>query len=133
MRNSAAGGDLKEISRASSALLSAVNSSNVDGVLAVWRADGTMMPPHHPAVQGHAAIRDYFSDLFARRRLNFVFTASHIRVAGDVAFEQLSFRATSTPIAGGDPIQDTGKGLHIYSRESDRTWKLLLDIWNSDL
>lgn len=120
------------IAQASSALLAAVNSSNVDGVLAVWHTDGTLMPPHHAAVHGHAALRAYFADLFARRRLAFTFTASDVHLAGDIAFERLSFRAISTPVTGGESSEDVGKGLHVYTQDSDGTWKLLLDIWNSD-
>jgi hypothetical protein len=29
-------------------------------------------------------------------------------------------------------MEDVGKGLHVYGRQSDGSWKLTHDIWNSD-
>jgi ketosteroid isomerase-like protein len=132
MSSSVTSEDHRRLALVSSALLSAVNGSNVDGVLAIWRTDGTLMPPHHAAVHGHAALRAYFADLFTRRRLAFAFTASEVHLAGDLALERLSFQATSTPVTSGESSEDVGKGLHVYARDSDGTWKLLLDIWHSD-
>ena len=56
--------DAASISRATTKLLSAVNASDVAGVLAVWGEDGVLMPPHHPSVHGRAQIERYFRQLF---------------------------------------------------------------------
>jgi len=36
------------------------------------------------------------------------------------------------PLEGGPVVQDRGKGLHVYRRQPDGSWKLAQDIWNSD-
>ena len=57
MRNSdAADVDRAAIKRTTAELLAAVNASDADRCSAVWAADGVLMPPHHPSVQGHQAI-----------------------------------------------------------------------------
>jgi ketosteroid isomerase-like protein len=124
--------DRAAVARATTALLNAVNASDLTGVLATWSDHGVMMPPHHPSVHGWAALKDYFKDLFSHSRFEFVFSSSHIDVAGDVALERLEYTASMWPLEGGSVLQDRGKGLHVYRRQSDGSWKLALDIWNSD-
>lgn len=121
-----------EIDAVAAELLAAVNAGDVARVVALWSADGVLMPPHHPAVHGRAAIEAYFRALFARRRLTFAFTDSERRLLGDHAVERLAFTAVAVPVSGGQPAEDAGKGVHVYARGSDGAWRLALDIWNSD-
>lgn len=125
--------DRAAVAQATTALLNAVNSSDLTGVMAAWCDEGVLMPPHHPAVHGRAALESYFRGLFSRTRVAFAFTFSRIEVADDVALERLEYRSSVWPVEGGLPVQDVGKGLHVYRRQTDGSWKLAQDIWNSDL
>jgi hypothetical protein len=40
----------------------------------------------------------------------------------------LSFRV----VHSSSPIEDVGKGLQVYARQPDGSWKLTHDIWTSD-
>jgi uncharacterized protein (TIGR02246 family) len=124
--------DRAAVTRATSDLLAAVNAGDVNRVLAVWADDGVMMPPHHPSVIGHVELATYFRNLFSRLHLTFTFTSSEIHIAGDLAFERVTYTAIACPISGGPAVEDVGKGLHLYHRQRDGTWKLMNDIWNSD-
>ena len=124
--------DERTVARTTAELLDAVNQSDVAGVLAVWADDGILMPPHHPSVRGRLEIERYFSQLFQRTRLTFSFTASQILVSGDIAFERLEY-ASMRPDRGGGETRDIGKGLHVYRREPSGSWRLAMDIWNSDI
>jgi uncharacterized protein (TIGR02246 family) len=114
------------------ALQTAVNAGDIHGILACWTPTGVLLPPHHPAVHGHAAIAAYFSSVFAVRRLTFTFSEFAIESSGDVAVERLSYSALATPLAGGPTATDVGKGLHVCRRGPDGIWRLEQDIWNSD-
>ena len=120
------------IARTSAELLAAVNASDADRCAAVWADDGVLMPPRHPSVLGHEAIVKYFRDLFARSRFRFEFTSSNIHVAGDIALERVTYTAIIWHGEFAQPIEDSGKGLHVYRRQPDGSWKLTHDIWNSD-
>jgi uncharacterized protein (TIGR02246 family) len=120
------------VARRTAALLTAVNASDVAGILAVWSADGVLMPPHHPSVHGRAEIKRYFNQLFQRRRFKFSFTSSLIEIFGETAFERVEYDASVWPTDGGPEVRDVGKGLHVYRRERRGSWKLVADIWNSD-
>lgn len=124
--------DMAAVAHATTALLNAVNASDLTGVLAAWCDEGVLMPPHHPSVHGRAALERYFRGLFANRRFAFVFTFSQIEVIGGIALERVEYRASAWPAEGGAPVHDVGKGLHVYRRQTDGSWKLAQDIWNSD-
>jgi uncharacterized protein (TIGR02246 family) len=124
--------DEAAIARVTTALLNSINASDLTGVLAVWSDDGVMMPPHHSSVHGRTALEQYFRDLFSRTRFEFVFNSSRIEVSGDLAFERIEYTASAWPVEGGPVVRDVGKGLHVYHRQTDGTWKLAQDIWNSD-
>jgi uncharacterized protein (TIGR02246 family) len=124
--------DAAAIARTRDALLEAVNGSDLAGVLAVWTDEGVLMPPHHPSVRGRLEIERYFSRLFGERRFEFAFTTSRLHVSGDVAVERVEYVASAWPGQGGSTDRDAGKGIHVYRRETDGSWKLTADIWNSD-
>ena len=120
------------IRAATAELEAAVNSSNVARVLSLWSEDGVMMPPYHPAVQGRAAIERYFTERFAIMRYQFSVSSTEIQLAGDIALERVAYSVVARPVSSGDIVEVQGKGLHVYRRQSDRSWKLAIDIWNSD-
>jgi uncharacterized protein (TIGR02246 family) len=125
--------DHAAIHEVATALLTAINAHDVEGILACWAADGILMPPHHPTVEGRAAIAAYFRAVFAHHTLMFAFTKSAVECFDDGAVERLAYTAVATPLDGGPQTETRGKGLHVYGRRPDGTWQLTQDIWNSDL
>jgi ketosteroid isomerase-like protein len=130
---SEAAADEHDVHAVAEALRAAVYTGDVLAILACWAPAGVLQPPHHPAVCGHEAIAEYFRSIFAVRRLSFTFTGSVVTVVDEVALETLSYTAIATTLAGGERTEDVGKGLHVYGRQRDGSWKLTQDIWNSDL
>jgi uncharacterized protein (TIGR02246 family) len=120
------------VAQATAALLHAVNHSDLPAVIALWCDDGVLMPPHHPSVHGRPAIQQYFEHLFRHSRFQFAFTSSQIEIAGDIALERVEYAASAWPADGGPEVRDVGKGLHVYRRQRDGSWRLAMDIWNSD-
>lgn len=39
---------------------------------------------------------------------------------------------TLTPKDGGEPVQESIKGRHVYEKQEDGSWKIAQDIWNTD-
>ncbi len=120
------------IHEATSALLRAVNTSDLEAVMAVWDESGTLMPPGHASVHGHQAMRAYFDDLFRHNRIEFRFTSSQVSVDGALAIERVVYSATVWFLGGGSSQRDQGNGVHVYRQQAGGSWKLVMDIWNSD-
>ena len=75
-------------------------------------------------VRGHGRVSGKF---------RFAFTSSHIHLTGDIALERVTSTVVIWPGVDASKMEDVGKGLHVYGRQSDGSWKLTHDIWNSDL
>ena len=114
------------------ALLRAVNGSDVDAVMSVWDPRGTLMPPRYPSVRGQKAIRAYFERLFQQNRFTFAFDSSDVRIEGSTAIECVAYSASVEVRQGGATHTGRGKGVHISWRAAGGSWKLAIDIWNSD-
>ncbi len=97
-----------------------------------FAADAVMMPPNEPAVRGLDAIDAWSAAMGTQVGVAIEYTESEITVAGDWAIERYAAAVTLTPVDGGDPVDDVVKGLHVYRREADGSWKMVYDMWNSD-
>ena len=124
--------DRVAIQKTTALLLAAVNAGDVDGCLGVWASDGVLMPPHHPPVQGREDIGKYLRSVFSKSRFEFTFTSTHIEIVGDMALERVTYTVLVWPGRATSPVDDVGKGLHVYGRQPDGSWRLTQDIWNSD-
>jgi len=98
-------------------------------------ADGAIrLPPNGPIQVGKEAILSSlraFLDLYSVEEVDVV---EDVRVVGDLAFARGTGASKSTPkVPGAAVIDDKGKWVSVYRRQSDRSWKIIVDIWNSDL
>ena len=97
-------------------------------------AEGSMLAPNAPIATGHAAVRELIKGILALPALNFSWHAMSVEVAksGDLAFTsgeyQLSFDA-----GNGKIESDKGKYVTVWSLEKDGVWRVVRDIFNSDL
>jgi uncharacterized protein (TIGR02246 family) len=98
-------------------------------------ADGAIrLPPNGPIQVGKEAILSSlraFLDLYSGEEVDVV---EDVRVVGDLAFARGTGASKSTPkVPGAAVIDDKGKWVSVYRRQSDGSWKIVVDIWNSDL
>ena len=105
-------------------------AADSDGFLASITEDMVIMPPDEPPVTGHDTIRAWLEGFFAAYKTDLEYTGSDVSVAGDVAFEAYAFRWTLTPVDGTEPIKQTGKGVYVFRRQADGSWRVARDIWN---
>jgi ketosteroid isomerase-like protein len=90
------------------------------------------MPPNAPAVSGKAAARAWSQELSQQMTIQAIdYTSADVVIAGDWAIERYAGSLTMTPL-GGETMSETLKGIHIYRRQADGSWKLAQDVWNSD-
>jgi len=100
------------------------------GVAALYAEDAILLPPNQAAVQGRAAIQatQEASPPFS----NYQVPVLEIEGTGDLAYCRGSYSLAVTP-AGAAPIEDRGKYLAIFRKQADGSWKVLRDIFNSDV
>jgi ketosteroid isomerase-like protein len=115
------------------AYTAAINSNNLEAVVAVCTDDVVFLSPNEPAVVGKAAVRAWSAAYLKAFKIHWDKTVRDFTVAGDWAFERYSYRQKDVPRAGGAPVTDTGKGLIVYHHDADARWRVARDAWNSDL
>ena len=108
-----------------------IAAQNDSAIGALYTDDAVLMPPNQPRMTG-PAIRGFFAGMWVINP-TMVLTTDQVVTsdAGDVAIEEGSF-ALQYPGADGQPISDTGKYLVIW-KKTDKGWKVVRDIFNTDL
>ncbi len=110
----------------------ALNAGDAAGFVAVFTEDGVIMPPDAPALIGQEAIRTGIQTFFDQNTLEIAFSLDEVVVAGDWAFARDTTAGTQIPKAGGEPTEDSGKGIFILQRQLDGSWKIARRIFNNN-
>jgi uncharacterized protein (TIGR02246 family) len=122
-----------QVHAANESLLLAWMQKDLQRIADCYAEDGMLIPPNSPIVQGPEAIRKFAAD---RSEANVSLRAqgTHVEVSGsgDLAFVRGSYEATLTGPAG-EQLNDRGRYLHVWKRQSDGTWKAIVDMWSSEL
>lgn len=108
------------------------NAGDAAAVAALYAEDATLLPPNAEAVQGRAAIEEFFKAELELGATDLKLTTISVGGGGDVAYEVGRF-TVAIPSEGGEMMRDEGKYLAIYQHQADGTWKVQFDTWNSDL
>jgi ketosteroid isomerase-like protein len=124
--------DQQSVSQVGERELSAFSAGDIDGNLATLTQDVVMMPPNEQLLTGSAGVRSWLRRVHDQFTINARYTESHVDVAGDWAIQRYVGVGTITPKKGGSPIEERFKGIHIYRRQPDGSWRIAQDIWNSD-
>ena len=110
----------------------AVNASDFETLASFYTEDAVRMPPNEPALVGNEAIRTGSKKGFEKYDYELEISTEEVRVVGDWAFMRGVSAVTITPKTGGKPIQGTSKWMAFRQRQSDGSWKIVSDIYNSD-
>jgi uncharacterized protein (TIGR02246 family) len=107
------------------------NARDLEKLVAAYAEDAVYLPPHHPAVHGRGAIREYLKIPLSHGVTNLRFDVTYIKYAGELAYDV--GRYTMTVPHDGGSRNDEGKYLTVWRREPDGEWKIVADTWSSDL
>lgn len=108
-----------------------VASGDLDAVLAVWAEDAVLMPPGMPALEGKMAIRSYVEA--AAQLPGFQISWEPVRVhvsrSGDMAY-MIERNVSTLNDSLGHPVMTYGKVVTVWQKDSNGSWKNVIDIWN---
>jgi len=97
-----------------------------------YTEDAKVLPPNMEMVNGKQAIQAFWENARERGVRSINLETVEVGFDGDLAYE----RGVSTVNIQPEGAQATtvrGKYLVILKRQTDGSWKLAVDIWNSDL
>lgn len=126
--------DLAGIRAADSAFAAAATAGNLDGVVAVYASDAALLPPNMPPQKGRSAIRSFWGGFLNAYTVRFEVSSDTIEGRGDLAYNVGHYRFTAVPKAKADPgVADEGKFLEVLKKQSDGSWKYIVDMYSSNL
>jgi len=114
----------------------ACNTGDFDLWISLWADDGVQMPPGAPARIGKEQIREGMKPLFDQMNSDIAITSiEDAKVYGDLGLTRCTYTLKMTPKAGGETINAVpdGKALTLYERQSDGSWKIVYDCFNSSV
>jgi uncharacterized protein (TIGR02246 family) len=91
------------------------------------------MPPGESPVIGKPNILARNSAVFEPFQVTMTITNEEVVAQNDWAFARGAYEASLTPKAGGDDLTIDGKYMTILQKQSDGTWKIYRDIFNSNV
>lgn len=115
------------------AYVDAINSNDVDKVMAVLTDDIVYQAPGEPEIVGRATVREWLEAYVAGHRAHWEKTSIGFTVEGDWAFERYTYKSTDTDRQTGNVTTDVGKGVTIFRRGPDGKWRVAVDSWSSNL
>jgi uncharacterized protein (TIGR02246 family) len=113
--------------------IDAVAKGDVAAISSLYTDDTEVMSPNAKAVHGRAAMDKANTQMFASLKTTALKLATEdVQTSGDLAVETGAYDQTVTPKTG-KAVHDVGKYLLVWKKQPDGGWKVLREIYNTDL
>jgi len=122
------------IRKTDQAWMAAYASKDVEKSASFMAPDGAMYAPNAPAAQGLEAVKNMAAGMFKMPdvKLSWAPTLVEAAKSGDLGVSsgtyEFSFKDPS-----GKVVHDKGKYVTVWKKQADGSWKVLRDIFNSDM
>jgi uncharacterized protein (TIGR02246 family) len=110
------------------------SSGDASALAAYYTDDAVRMNMNAPILVGKEAIRSDWQSTLDRYTHIETDVAEDVHVVGDFAVARGTYTGKSTPkLPGGAVLNEKGKQVYVYRRQPGGAWKMIMDIWSSDL
>ena len=112
----------------------AAAAKDVEQTIAYYSNDAIVFPPNATSAATKEAIRNGWKEMFASPGFVITWQPTRVQVgkSGEMAWVSGAYELTMND-ASGKPINDRGKYLEVWEKQTDGSWKCAADMWNSDL
>lgn len=105
------------------------NSDDPELPLATYADDPIALPPERPPAVGAEAVRNLIEEMVAAPGVQ-ENEVEQVWVEGDMAVARGNY--TVEMPEGDEPERIEGKWVSVFTRQSDGSWKSVMNIWNTD-
>ena len=109
-------------------------AKDVEGFVAFFAEDGVSLPPNAPMLTEKESMRKGLSEAMANPGFSLSWQAGKVEASrgGDLAYSMGTYQGTMND-AKGKPVTERGKYVSVWKKQADGKWKVVADIYNSDL
>ena len=111
----------------------ASNNANFDAYASHWSDDMIWMPPNMQPIHGKETCMEMFTYLTENYIVDQKVTVDEVGVSGDLAYSRFFSREKFTPKGDAPAMENDGKNIFIFKRQSDGSWLATHGIWNSNI
>jgi ketosteroid isomerase-like protein len=105
----------------------------VEATVSYYSDDASLLPPNAPLATGKPAIRALWTTLLGPGvSLSWQPTKVEVARSGELAYVMGTYADTAKD-AKGNTVSDHGKLIEIWKKQTDGQWKVVADIYNSDV
>lgn len=124
--------DVQAVNQVREREIAAFSAGQPDTLASLFTSDAVIMPPNEPVLNGSAALRTWAQAIADQATVRGQYTSSDVVVVGDWAIDRYTGLLTITPKGGGAANEERVKGIHIFRRQPDGSWRIVQDVWNTD-
>ena len=130
--------DKKEIEEtlrnADASIQNAIMQKNIDSLMPYYAEDAYLLPTAEPKVEGKAAIKKEWQHIFSIPDFTNKSQLTKVEISddGSMAYTMGSYLATMQG-EDGKQIQEPGKWITIWKKQSDNRWRIVVDTYNTDI
>jgi uncharacterized protein (TIGR02246 family) len=108
-------------------------ANDLDGTLAYYTDDASLLPPNAPIATGKQAIRAVWAAMLTPdATVSWHVTKADAARSGELAYVEGVYQITAKNPKGKSQ-EDKGKLVEVWKKQSDGKWKVVTDIFNSDI
>ena len=110
----------------------ALKALDAEAIAALYMDDAVAYPPNEPTVEGRAGFQEYAAAFVSAPGVQINMGVPRVVVAasGDLGY---SYAEGEVTLDGpdGETITETLRDFHVWVRDAEGAWKVMVDIWNS--
>jgi ketosteroid isomerase-like protein len=108
--------------------------NDLDGTVSFYSDDAVLLPPNAPIAKDHKSIRESWAGLLGpNTAVSWKVTGVETAKSGEIGYLYGTYQLSIKDPKGGPAINDTGKIVEIWKKQSDGKWKCIVDTYNSDI
>jgi ketosteroid isomerase-like protein len=124
--------EVEAVRTADAAWMKVYHAKDLDKSLSFLDEQGSMLVSNAPIATGKAALAKAIAQDFAGGTLTWHGNKAGVARSGDLAYTSGTYEWILSD-SSGKTATDKGKYLTVWKKEADGSWKVLYDMFNSDL
>jgi uncharacterized protein (TIGR02246 family) len=111
----------------------AAGANDLDATVAYYTDDASLLPPNAPIATGRQAIRAVWAALLnPNATVTWQVNKADVARSGELAYVMGAYQLIPKN-EQGKPLEDHGKLVEVWKKQADGKWKVVADIFNSDM
>jgi uncharacterized protein (TIGR02246 family) len=111
----------------------AAGAKDLEGTVSYYSDDASVFPPNAPLASGKQTVHAVWADIIASASaISWQTDKVEVARSGDLAYVTGTYQTTAKD-PKAQPVSDTGKFVEVWKKQADGKWKVVADIFNSDV